>query len=153
MNSLSIQLIKLITTFLEFSLKSTEICMSSLCAEGLHDLSQQSSCLFYTKSPLFCIKEKWGMRRILVHFWIFWKSVAVLERLTLTQREKQMERACLVFWCLRSINSLKSEGRKGGKGRFPKERWTTLIRALECYGLCWMAVWPQECCCPAVFSL
>lgn len=45
------------------------------------------------------------------------QSVAVLEGLTLTQREKQMERACLVSWCLRSINSLIFEGRKGGKGR------------------------------------
>lgn len=39
MNSLSFQLIKLITACLEFALKSTEICVSFLCTEELHDLS------------------------------------------------------------------------------------------------------------------
>lgn len=39
MNSLCIQLIKLITTCLEFALKSTEFCVSFLCTEELQDLS------------------------------------------------------------------------------------------------------------------
>lgn len=72
---------------------------------------------------------------------------------TLTQREEQVEGACLVFAGLQSLNSLMFEGRGGGKGRrFHKERWMTLRGALECCGLCWVGVRPQAGCCPAVFS-